>query len=221
MAYNATVAVGVPGGTNLGAIPLTAEAGGPTTFQGFVTATTGSTAATIDASVSALQTFSLPGGATLTATIPAEGNSVSNISVDSNSNCPATAPSNTNCAQYTLIEPASNPSLGVFSSGKITYAAPASGDVLYSIGASAFIPLSGGADRLRSANENNEYGQERQRLESASRYGCYAQGNRFRRLLLAPIERVKVPRVLLTEVRSERRRRRNSSGCLPEPRGPR
>jgi hypothetical protein len=142
--YNATVAVGVPGGTNLGAIPLTAEAGGPATFQGFITATTGSVAATVDASVSALQTFSLPGGAMLTATIPAEGSSVSNISVDSNSNCPVTAPPNTNCAQYTLIEPASNPSVGVFSSGKITYAAPASGDVLYSIGASAFIPLRGG-----------------------------------------------------------------------------
>jgi hypothetical protein len=142
--YNATVAVGIPGGTNLGAIPLTAEVGGPATFQGFITATTGSAAATIDASVSALQTFSLPGGGTLTATIPAEGASVSNISVDSNPNCPATAPPNTNCAQYTLIEPASNPSAGVFSSGKITYAAPASGDVLYSIGASAFIPLSGG-----------------------------------------------------------------------------
>jgi hypothetical protein len=142
--YNATVAVGVPGGTDLGAIPLTAETGGPVTFQGFVTATTGSAAATVDASVSALQTFPLPGGATLTATIPAEGNSVSNISVESNSNCPMTAPPNTNCAQYTLIEPASNPSAGVFSSGKITYSPPASGDVLYSIGASAFIPLSGG-----------------------------------------------------------------------------
>jgi hypothetical protein len=144
LTYNATVAVGVPGGTNLGAIPLTAEAGGPTTFQGFVTATTGSSAATIDASVSALQSFSLPGGATLTATIPAEGTSVSNMSVDSNSNCPVTALPNTNCAQYSLIEPASNPSVGVFAAGKITYAAPASGDVLYSIDASAFIPLSGG-----------------------------------------------------------------------------
>jgi hypothetical protein len=144
VAYNATVAVGVPGGTDLGAIPLTAEAGGPATLQGFVTATAGSATATIDASVSALQTFSLPGGATLTATIPAEGNSVSNVSVESNSNCPVTAPPNANCAQYVLIEPASNPSVGVFSSGKVTYSAPPSGDVLYSIGASAFIPLSGG-----------------------------------------------------------------------------
>lgn len=144
VAYNATVASGVPGGTDLGAIPLAAEAGGPTTFQGFVTATTGSATATVDASVSALQTFTLPGGAMLTATIPAEGDSISELSVESNSNCPVKAPLNTNCAQYILIEPASNPSVGVFSSGKITYASPSPGDVLYSIGAAASIPLSGG-----------------------------------------------------------------------------
>jgi hypothetical protein len=147
LAYNATVAVGVLGGTNLGAVPLTPETGatpGPATLQGFVTATNASAAATIDASVSALQTVTLPGGASLALTIPAESNSVSNISVDSNADCPATAPANTNCAQYTLIEPASNPSIGVFSSGKISYSAPASGDVLYSVGANAFVPLSGG-----------------------------------------------------------------------------
>ena len=147
LSYNATVAVGVLGGTNLGAIPLTPETGatpGPATLQGFVTATNASDAATIDASVSALQTITLPGGATLAVTIPAENNSVSNFSVDSNANCPATAPANTNCAEYTLIEPASNPSVGVFASGKITYAAPTSGDVLYSVDANAFVPLSGG-----------------------------------------------------------------------------
>ncbi len=147
LAYNATVAVGVLGGTNLGAISLTPETGatsGPATLQGFVTATNASAAATIDASVSALQTVTLPGGASLAVTIPAESNSVSNISVDSNADCPATAPANTNCAQYTLIEPASNPSVGVFASGKISYSAPASGDVLYSVGANAFVPLGGG-----------------------------------------------------------------------------
>src|SRR4029077_20546681 len=71
VAYNATVAVGVPGGTNLGAIPIVAEVGGAAIFQGIIPATAGSVAATIDASVSALQTFPLPGGAMLTATIPA------------------------------------------------------------------------------------------------------------------------------------------------------
>jgi hypothetical protein len=147
VAYNATVAVGVPGGTNLGAIPLTAESGassGPATLQGFVTATIGSAPVSIDASVSALQTIPISGGATLTVTIPAEGNSVPILSVDSNSNCPVTAPLNSNCAQYTLIVPASNPSVGIFSSGKITYSAPASGDVLYSVDANAFVPMSGG-----------------------------------------------------------------------------
>ena len=145
VAYNATVAVGVPGGTNLGVIPLVAEAGGPVTFQGFVTASAGSAAAAIDTSVSALQTFTLPGGAMLTATIPAEGNSTSDISLESISDCPVMAPPNSNCSQYTLIEPASNPSVGIFSAGKITYSTPVPGDVLYSIGASAFLPLSGGA----------------------------------------------------------------------------
>jgi hypothetical protein len=147
LSYNATVAVGVLGGTNMGTIPLTPETGsmpGPATLQGFVTATNASAAATIDASVSALQTITLPGGATLAVTIPAESNSVANISVDSNADCPATAPANTNCAEYTLIEPASNPSVGVFASGKISYSALASGDVLYSVGANAFVPLSGG-----------------------------------------------------------------------------
>ena len=148
LAYNATVAVGVLGGTNMGAIPLTPETGatpGPATLQGFVTATNASAAATIDASVSALQTITLPGGANLAVTIPAESNSISNISVNSNTDCPATAPASTNCAEYTLIEPASNPSVGVFASGKISYSAPASGDVLYSVGANAFVPLGGGA----------------------------------------------------------------------------
>ena len=148
LAYNATVAVGVLGGSNMGAIPLTPETGatpGPATLQGFVTGTNASAAATIDVSVSALQTVTLPGGANLAVTIPAEGNSISNISVDSNTDCPATAPANTNCAEYTLIEPASNPSVGVFASGKISYSAPASGDVLYSVGANAFVPLGGGA----------------------------------------------------------------------------
>ena len=136
VAYNATIPVGVPGGTALGAIPLAAETGnskGPATLQGFVTATTGSSPATIDASLIALQTITLSGGVMRPVTIPSESNSTPNISVDSNSACPVTAPLNTNCAQYTLIKPASNPSVGVFTGGKITYARPASGDVLYSV----------------------------------------------------------------------------------------
>jgi hypothetical protein len=140
VAYNATVAVGVADGTALSAIPLFAETGvatGPATLQGFVTATTSMTPATIDATISALQTITLVGGVNRLVTIPSEGNSTLNISVESNSSCPATAPMNTNCAPYTLIEPASNPSVGTFSGGNISYAPPASGDVLYTVRADA------------------------------------------------------------------------------------
>jgi hypothetical protein len=140
VAYNATVAVGVAGGTALGAIPLFAETGvatGPATLQGFVTATTGMAPATIDAAMSALQTITLAGGVNRLVTIPSEGNSTPNISVESNSSCPATAPMNANCAQYTLIEPASNPSVGTFSGGKISYAPPSAGDVFYTVRADA------------------------------------------------------------------------------------
>ena len=149
VAYNATVAVGVPGGTNLGAIPLTPETGtatGPATFQGFVTATTGSAPVSIDALVSATQTITVGGGASLSVTIPAEGASTSNLSVEASTNCPSGISTTThNCAQYTLIEPASNPSVGIFSSGTISsYSAPATGDVPYSIRANAYLPLGGG-----------------------------------------------------------------------------
>jgi hypothetical protein len=48
------------------------------------------------------------------------------------------------CAQFTLVVPASNPNVGSFSAGKITFLPPASGDVLYSVEADATKPMSGG-----------------------------------------------------------------------------
>jgi len=144
VAYNATVAADVPGGTNLGAIPLNAETGAstsPATFQGFVTAT----GASVDVTVSALQSITV-GGAMRLEAIPAEGASTQLVSVQSNATCPAGAPAGSNCAQYTLIEPASNPSVGTLSSGAVKYAAPAAGDVLFTIGANATVPMSGTAD---------------------------------------------------------------------------
>lgn len=147
VAYDATVAIGVPGGTKLTTIPLVAESGAssaPGTIQGFVTATTGSMPASVDAAVSAFQSVPIGGGTVRLVTVPAEGNSTANLSVDSNATCRVSAPLNTNCAQYKLIEPASNPSVGIFSGGNITYSPPAAGNVLYTIGASAAVPLSGG-----------------------------------------------------------------------------
>lgn len=147
VAYNASIALNVPGGTNLGTIPLVPEKGNPSgaaTIQGFVTATTGTAPSTIDVAVSAMQAVALSGGMTRSVSIPAEGQSTNNIAVSSNTNCPISAPLHANCAQYTLNEPASNPSVGAFSAGKISYAPPASGDVLYSVGAEAFAPMQGG-----------------------------------------------------------------------------
>lgn len=146
-AYNATIAVNVPGGTKLNFIPLdieTTSPNTPTTFQGVITASGGS--ASIDASVSALQSVTLQNIGTRAFTIPAEGGnkSTSNISAASNILCPTGAPPNASCATYTLIEPASNPRFGVFTAGAISYSIPVSGAVPYTVRANAFVPLSGG-----------------------------------------------------------------------------
>ena len=155
-AYNATVAANVPGGTNLNLIPVNIETTSPNTpatFQGVVTASGGS--GSIDAAVSALQPVNLPNIGSRMVTIPAEGgsNSVSNISVVSNTLCPSGAPPNSNCATYTLVEPASNPRVGVFTAGAISYSTPASGAVPYSVRANAFAPLGGGATSCSPASK--------------------------------------------------------------------
>lgn len=155
--YNATAVVGVPNGQSLGLIPLVAETGasGPALLQGFVTATSGTAPAQIDAAMAALQTISVPGGATRQLSIPLESApatsatpaqaSTSPLAVASNTACPAGSPANANCAQYTLVVPSSNPSVGVFSSSGFTYSVPAAGDVLFSVDAISTQPGSGGA----------------------------------------------------------------------------
>jgi hypothetical protein len=146
--YNATIAANLPGGTNLNLIRLNIETTPPNTpsvFQGVVTASGGSTS--IDATVSALQSINLPNVGARLVTIPAQegSNSVSNISIVSNVPCPMGTPTNVNCASYTLFEPASNPSFGVFTGGTILYSTPLPGVVPYTVRADAFAPLSGGA----------------------------------------------------------------------------
>ena len=153
--YNATVVLNVPNGTNLNMIPLIAETGAtaPAVLQGFVTATKGTSAATADVTLAALQTVALSGSTSRQITVPLESinagatpavDSTGTISVEANTSCPTGAPVNSNCAQYTLVVPASNPNVGVFSSSGVTYTAPASGDVLFTVDAQAFVPMSGG-----------------------------------------------------------------------------
>jgi len=154
--YNATTVLNVPNGINLGAIPLIAELGAtaPAVFQGFVTATNGAAGGNIDVSLSALQTV-VSGTATMRTitiplqTIPAtqltpEVDSTPLISVSSNANCPSGAPAMANCAQYTLVVPASNLSVGIYASSGFNYSVPTTGDVPFAVDAEAALPLSGG-----------------------------------------------------------------------------
>ncbi|HKW63818.1 MAG TPA: DUF4382 domain-containing protein [Candidatus Acidoferrum sp.] len=145
-AYDATAIFNVTGGTDLGAIPLVAEtpatseaSTGPGTIQGTITAINGTTGASINATLSALQTV-MVSGASHTITVPLFANSTSSVSITSSTSCPTGAPKGAFCGSYTLVVPASNPEVGTFSAGKVTFAAPASGDVLYTVEADATNP---------------------------------------------------------------------------------
>jgi uncharacterized protein DUF4382 len=149
VAYNATVVLSVPGGTNVGNIPLQAETGaasGPATLQGNVTAVNGGSTGTIDAAVTAQQVVTVAGGGTLMVAIPALPGSASNISVNSTSagTCTSIGKVGANCAGYTLMVPASNPEVGVFSGGAVTFTPPAGGNVAYTVRVDAFEPGGGG-----------------------------------------------------------------------------
>lgn len=154
--YNATAVVNVANGSNLGAIPLVAETGatGPAILQGFVTATTATGGATVDVSLAALQTISLSGNVTRQLSVPLQNtnatamgpavNSTGLVSITGSNSCPTGSPVGANCVQYTLVVPASNPSVGVFASSGLTFSAPTSGDVLFTVDAQAAVPMSGG-----------------------------------------------------------------------------
>ena len=150
-AYDATAIFNVTGGTDLGAIPLVAEtpatsggSTGPGTIQGAITAINGTAGASIDATVSALQTV-MVSGSSHTFTVPLFANSTSSVSITSSASCPMGAPKGAFCGSYTLVVPASNPEVGTFSAGKVTFTAPATGDVLYTVEADAANPATNAA----------------------------------------------------------------------------
>ena len=151
-AYDATVLLHVPTGTALGGFPIVAEAGtpnGPGVIQGIVTAVNGTTGANTDVSLAALQAVAVSGGETLQIAAPllttSTQNSTPSIAIQSSTPCQGGTPAGAFSGQYTLIVPASNPSVGAFVAGTpSTFAQPASGDVLYSVQAQASQPMSGG-----------------------------------------------------------------------------
>lgn len=155
--YNATAILNVPNGVNLGAIPLIAEvsATAPAVLQGFVTAGGSMAGANIDVSLAALQSVTSASGMTsrqlniplqtiLATGSAAEVDSTGLVTVSSNAACPSGSPMNANCAAYTLVVPASNPSVGEYASSGINYAPPVAGDVLFDVDANSAVPMSGG-----------------------------------------------------------------------------
>jgi hypothetical protein len=150
-AYNATVLLHVPTGTALGSLPIVAEIGattGPEVIQGIVTTVNGTTGANADISLAALQTVSAPSGGTLQIATPflsaSQQSSAPSLAVQSSTPCQGVTPPGAFCGQYTLIVPASNPSVGTFASGASSFKPPAAGDVLYSVQARASQPMGGG-----------------------------------------------------------------------------
>jgi hypothetical protein len=134
--YAATVITGVQSGNGLGHVPLTA-AGAPASITGQITTTTGSAATAADLQLSALQPIT-ENSATVMITTPLAQQSAATATLATST---GTCPANTDCASYTLSVPASNPSVGAFStSGNQTPGPPATGAVNYTVDAVAFAP---------------------------------------------------------------------------------
>jgi hypothetical protein len=137
--YNATITFGVPVGTRLDAIPLVPEGTAPSmpaTITGQVTSAGSGGAIATDVTLSALQEATPTGGTTRLVTIPIFGALMQPPTIATSATpdpaSPA-CPANTMCYNYALAVPASNPQIGTFSSGAVTYAAPAPAPVVYSV----------------------------------------------------------------------------------------
>lgn len=129
--YNATALLAVPAGTNVGQIPIIAEAGGPGTIDGLVTAANNGAGAEVDVAFGAFQPIQV-NSSDRQLGIPLFGDSTDVVATEANG-CPA----GTFCADLMLIVPASNPSIGTFDAGGTVFSTPAAGDVLFLIEASA------------------------------------------------------------------------------------
>lgn len=160
VAYNVTALLHVPIGTAIGSLPLIAETGastGPAVIQGLVTAVNGTTGANADASLSAMQAVNNPSGGTLQIATPllntTQQNSTPSIAVESVTPCQGPTPAGAFCVQYTLIVPASNPSVGTFGPATVAFSSPASGDIPYTVQAQASVPMSGGTAFCSPSNQ--------------------------------------------------------------------
>jgi len=144
--YAATVITGVQPGNSLGTVPLTSPPVAPATITVPITTSTGSTGTVADLSVSALQSI----GSVL-ATIPLAQQSAATATVTTASG-PACVVANTDCASQPLGVPASNPSIGTFTSGGTQTASTPSWSANYTVDANAFVPLTAGQPDCSPSN---------------------------------------------------------------------
>jgi hypothetical protein len=140
VAYNATITFGVPTGTAMADIPLQPETDTDTSapqIQGQVSTTVdGTTATGADVAMSAFQQATPSGGTAMNVTIPLLPTSDATFATDAQPGCTA----GTKCYDYTLFVPGSNPMVGTFTESGTVYEPPPTGDILYSVGAQAFVP---------------------------------------------------------------------------------
>jgi hypothetical protein len=132
--YNATITFNVPLGTALQTIPLIPEATSgftsiPATITGQVTSTGSGGATVADITISALQQATPIGGSSPVQVAVPVFLSPSQPPVVATAPCPVSV----DCSNFTLQVPASNPEVGTFTGGAVTYATPAAGPVMYSI----------------------------------------------------------------------------------------
>jgi hypothetical protein len=142
VAYGATIATGVPAGTNLGNIPVYPQVGSnqaPAGISGQITTTGTSGGVSVDISVSVLQSTSTAGN-TLVFTLPQVAPLAPTLSIATAAN--ASCPVNTNCANYTLAVPVANPYIGSFAATGTTYVL-GTGNAPYTLDALAYVPSSG------------------------------------------------------------------------------
>jgi Domain of unknown function (DUF4382) len=139
--YNPSIAFSVPLGTNLGQVPLVPETpsmmttGGAATLAGQVdTETTGET-------VTLTPTMSVNSTNVVIPAFTESGSDVTgqppSVMTTSTPGTPPCTVSGGDCYNFSLTVPASNPNVGTFSGGMISYTGPASGDVIYGLTASS------------------------------------------------------------------------------------
>jgi hypothetical protein len=140
--FHSTAIFGVPVGTNLSGanavslVPVGAAPILPATITGQVTSAGSGGALAADVTLSAMQQVTPSGGSATWLTIPVFGaltHPPTFTTTDTPNPANPPCPAGTLCTNYSLPVPSGNPQVGVFSSGSITYTAPAAAPVSYDL----------------------------------------------------------------------------------------